>query len=136
MPFPPSGISVTDATPATTLIHPRLNAPIDRAANSKPQILLARCSATCRMLGLALLLLVMLPVGVRAGDGDQKQRSDLDRELIRTLTRYGFTGTAAQRLEARLGRPINTELADLGRLLFFDKIASLHDDNACAGCHA
>ena len=136
MPFLTSGISVTNATPATTLIHPRLNAPIDRAANSKPQILLGRCAATCRMLGFALLLLVMLPIGVRAGDGDQKQRSDLDRELIRTLTRYGFTGTAAQRLEARLGRPINRELADLGRLLFFDKIASLHDDNACAGCHA
>jgi cytochrome c peroxidase len=35
-----------------------------------------------------------------------------------------------------LGRPINAELANLGRLLFFDKIGGLHSDNACAGCHS
>ena len=27
-------------------------------------------------------------------------------------------------------------LADLGRLLFFDTIVGLHDDNTCAGCHS
>ena len=36
----------------------------------------------------------------------------------------------------RLGRPLDPALADLGRLLFFDKILGLHDDNSCAGCHS
>ena len=31
---------------------------------------------------------------------------------------------------------IDPALADLGRLLFFDKILGLHNDNSCAGCHA
>ena len=39
-------------------------------------------------------------------------------------------------LEARLGRSVDPELAELGRLLFFDKILGLHNDNSCAGCHA
>ncbi|WP_231749898.1 cytochrome-c peroxidase [Tautonia plasticadhaerens] len=39
-------------------------------------------------------------------------------------------------LEPRLGRPIDPGLAELGRLLFFDTITGLHDDNTCAGCHS
>jgi len=61
---------------------------------------------------------------------------DLDDQLIALLKRNGFTGTVGSSIEARLGRPIDRELANIGRLLFFDKIASLHSDNACAGCHA
>jgi cytochrome c peroxidase len=61
---------------------------------------------------------------------------DLDDQLAAALGAAGFTGTAALTLQARLGRPIDPKLADLGRLLFFDKILSLHDDNACAGCHS
>jgi len=41
-----------------------------------------------------------------------------------------------ERLEAALGRPINPKLAKLGRLLWFDKIHSLHHDNTCGGCHS
>ena len=48
----------------------------------------------------------------------------------------GFTGTIESQLEARLKRRINPELADLGRLLWFDKIHSLHHDNTCGGCHS
>jgi cytochrome c peroxidase len=35
-----------------------------------------------------------------------------------------------------MGRAIDTELADLGRLLFFDTALSLHDDTSCASCHS
>src|SRR6266853_1470679 len=61
---------------------------------------------------------------------------DLDDQLMAMLSRTGFTGTVGSSIEARLGRPIDKKLANLGRLLFFDKIASLHSDNACAGCHS
>jgi len=68
------------------------------------------------------------------GDGD------LDRQLNAVLSAAGFTGrieqTFHQRLEANLGRPINPKLADLGRMLWFDKLHSLHHDNTCGGCHS
>ncbi len=60
----------------------------------------------------------------------------LDTKLGRTLHRAKFTGRIESTLEARLGRPIDPELAELGRLLFFDRILGLHGDNACAGCHS
>ena len=64
----------------------------------------------------------------------------LDSELAAVLSAAGFTGkiqqTFHQRLEANLGRPINAKLADLGRMLWFDKIHSLHHDNTCGGCHS
>jgi cytochrome c peroxidase len=65
---------------------------------------------------------------------------NLDSELAAVLANAGFTGnieqTFHQRLEANLGRPINLKLADLGRLLWFDKLHSLHHDNTCGGCHS
>src|SRR3954452_529384 len=61
---------------------------------------------------------------------------DVDRQLAAALTQAGFRGTAGSSIEARLGRRIDAGLANLGRLLFFDKISSLHSDNACAGCHS
>src|SRR5262250_2233351 len=61
---------------------------------------------------------------------------DLDSQLAAVLNSAGFTGTVGLSIEARLGRPIDPKLANLGRLLFFDKIPSLHNDNACAGCHS
>lgn len=62
--------------------------------------------------------------------------SEIDRRLEAVLLEAGFTGEIESTLQARLGRPIDPALADLGRLLFFDKILGLHDDNSCAGCHA
>jgi len=61
---------------------------------------------------------------------------DVDAILRGYLARYGFTGRIASTLETRLGRPINHQLADLGRQLWFDPIQGLNDDNACAGCHS
>jgi hypothetical protein len=53
--------------------------------------------------------------------------------LANVLTRHAFTGTIESQLEQRLGRPIQPVLADLGRLIFFDSIQGLHNDNSCAG---
>ena len=60
----------------------------------------------------------------------------LNVALSRVLRNAGFTGNIEAMLEARLGRSVDPELAELGRLLFFDKILGLHNDNSCAGCHA
>jgi cytochrome c peroxidase len=69
---------------------------------------------------------------LHADDEDRR----LDRELHGVLQTAGFTGQIEATLEARLGRALDPALADLGRLLFFDKILGLHDDNSCAGCHS
>jgi len=63
-------------------------------------------------------------------------RSALDADLHQALATAGFTGTIGSQLEARLGRTVDPALADLGRLLWFDKITGLHSDNTCGGCHA
>jgi cytochrome c peroxidase len=58
---------------------------------------------------------------------------DLDEALRAYLASAGFTGRIGSTLEARLGRRIEPPLADLGRLLWFDPITALNDDNASAG---
>lgn len=76
------------------------------------------------------------PVVYAAANND----GNLDSELAAVLANAGFTGrieqTFHERLEGNLGRPINPKLADLGRMLWFDKIHSLHHDNTCGGCHS
>ena len=64
-----------------------------------------------------------------AGDG-------LDAELRAYLTTLGFTGRIASTLEARLGRRIDHQVAEVGRMLWFDPIGGLNDDNTCGGCHS
>lgn len=59
-----------------------------------------------------------------------------DEQLQVALRRAGFSGTVGGSIERRLGRPINRDLANLGRLLWFDKSGGLHDDNTCGGCHS
>src|SRR5262245_19228037 len=61
--------------------------------------------------------------------------ADIDQRLRDNLRESGFTGRIESTLVPRLGRPVNPQMAELGRLLFFDTIHSLHDDNTCAGCH-
>ena len=60
----------------------------------------------------------------------------LDEALTDVLTRHAFTGRIAETLETRLGRRLDRRLADLGRMLWFDTITGLNDDNTCAGCHS
>ena len=61
---------------------------------------------------------------------------DLDAALRAYLTSHGFTGHIATTLEARLGRRIDRQLADIGRQLWFDPIHGLNGDNTCGGCHS
>ncbi len=75
----------------------------------------------------------------RRGDddrGDGHADGRLDAELRSVLKKARFTGKIESTLEARLGRRLNPKLANLGRLLWFDKIHSLGRDNTCAGCHS
>ena len=81
----------------------------------------------------ALGLIFACLVGTKAQDSDS---SKLDRELRNSLREQGFTGRIEDSLEERLGRPLNSAKAELGRLLFFDKFVGLHGDNSCAGCHS
>lgn len=60
----------------------------------------------------------------------------VNEQLNVALRKHGFSGNIEQTLERRLGRKIDPNLADLGRMLFFDLVVGLHDDNACAGCHS
>ena len=64
------------------------------------------------------------------------QVSSLDNELQAVLRVAGFTGRIESTLERRLGRRLDMQLADLGRILWFDTLTGLNNDNACAGCHS
>jgi len=93
--------------------------------------------AIARWLGRALALAAVAVVGSSAGAHPPVAHSGaLDAQLHWALQRAGFTGRVEESLERRLGRPIDVGLADLGRLVFFDNLAGLHEDNSCAGCHA
>ena len=71
-----------------------------------------------------------------AGPSWASPPSDLDARLRATLTAAGFTGRIESTLERRLGRHIDPKMANLGRLLWFDKQGGLHRDNTCGGCHS
>lgn len=66
----------------------------------------------------------------------EEKDKDLDTQLRKALLQASFTGSVGSSIEARLGRPIDRKLADLGRLLWFDVAGGLHSDNTCGGCHA
>src|SRR5262245_25115600 len=74
--------------------------------------------------------------GVKAQDEALCKDDALNRELTAELHELGFTGRIQYTLEDRLGRRIDYKLADLGRLLWFDTITGLNNDNTCAGCHS
>src|SRR5687767_10925617 len=80
---------------------------------------------------------VTAPVRAVPADAAIAQREDdLDAILRRYLAQLGFTGRVAATLETRLGRRLDRQLADVGRMLWFDPITALNDDNSCAGCHS
>src|ERR671914_897710 len=60
----------------------------------------------------------------------------LNEQLSAILNQHGFTGRVGLSLEQRLGRQIDKQLADLGRLAFHDSLLGLNDDNSCSGCHS
>src|SRR5262249_29744769 len=86
---------------------------------------------------LAILALVLAPLALlatRAFGGSD--RRPLDTQLTQRLDELGFTGRIGSTLTTRLGRPLDPKLVDIGRLLWFDTITGLNDDNTCAGCHS
>ncbi len=78
---------------------------------------------------------LILGTGERHAAAARKDTA-LDVALTGLLARHAFTGRIAETLETRLGRRVDRRLADLGRLLWFDTITGLNDDNTCAGCHS
>ncbi len=64
------------------------------------------------------------------------EESALDRRLSAVLQREGFTGRMESTLATRLGRGLDPNLIAVGRVLWFDTITGLHDDNTCGGCHS
>ena len=60
----------------------------------------------------------------------------LDQQLTAVLAQHGFTGRVESTLERRLGRKLDNDLVDAGRLLFFDTVGGLNNDNNCSGCHS
>lgn len=83
-----------------------------------------------------ILLTVMAIAVVIQTPRTSASNSTLDDQLSMVLAQHGFTGKVGQSLEQRLGRKIDNQLADLGRLAFHDSLLGLNDDNSCAGCHS
>jgi cytochrome c peroxidase len=94
------------------------------------------CIQQCK---LTVVLLVLMCAGVvaltpRASAGSENDA--LNEQLTAILNSHGFTGRVGSSLEKRLGRKVDNQLADLGRLAFHDSLLGLNDDNSCSGCHA
>src|SRR5438309_4267088 len=85
-----------------------------------------------RISALVLLLsgIPWLPANVAAANGS------LDAQVTQAFAKAGFSGRIESTLLTRLRRPIHLQLANLGRLLWFDTIGGLHSDNTCGGCHS
>jgi cytochrome c peroxidase len=83
-------------------------------------------------------LLFMAPRGAAGQETgvEAETESIADLRLKELLAKHQFTGKIESTLEQRLGRKIDNQLADLGRLAFHDSLFGLNDDNSCAGCHA
>jgi cytochrome c peroxidase len=76
------------------------------------------------------------PAGPMFVPAEARGSDDLDATLRQQLSAHGFTGRIGSTLETRLGRRIDRRLAEVGRLLWFDPIHGLNDDNSCGGCHS
>jgi len=89
-----------------------------------------------RISKLNLTLAAFLAAGVVVTSVASVIAANIDEELRVTLAREKFTGQIEGTLEKRLGRQLDVNKIELGRLLFFDKFVGLHGDNSCAGCHS
>src|SRR5690349_4915460 len=86
-----------------------------------------------------LLICIMASVllnAARVSASTQPAGSGLDHALEAALRAAGFTGRVEASLERRLGRRIDQRLAEVGRMLWFDSVTGLNNDNSCAGCHS
>src|SRR6266498_5899033 len=92
-----------------------------------------------RLPGFKLSLILVLTIAcvlIVTQNSAKADHDPLDQELSARLTELGFTGRIETTLEQRLGRHLDQRRADLGRLLWFDTITGLNNDNTCAGCHS
>lgn len=75
---------------------------------STPQLSLMGAVAACALLV--------------AADARSAPPPDLDAQVRAALNAAGFTGRIQSTLPQRLGRPLKPQLANLGRLLWFDTL--------------
>ena len=104
-----------------------------------PFTALAQCTGSLRNRLVSATFFGLLALAGCNGSGQQETaalRDPLDEQLAATLQQQGFSGKVEQGLEKKLGRNIDPKLANVGRLLFFDRVSNLHNDNSCAGCHS
>ena len=94
------------------------------------------CASGIVSLAVVGIALVFASVASAQDPGKPSSVSQLDQVLAVVLREAGFTGQIESTLEARMGHRLDRQLADLGRLLWFDTITGLNDDNTCAGCHS
>lgn len=90
----------------------------------------------CKVLILVLTLIAVAMVTLTPSTSASGPDTVLNEQLSDALNLHGFTGRVGLSLEQRLGRKIDNQLADLGRLAFHDSLLGLNNDNSCAGCHA
>ena len=91
-----------------------------------------KCKVTIVIVGLMCAGVFVLSPRASASSTDDV----LNEQLSAILGQHGFTGRVGLSLEQRLGRKIDKQLADLGRLAFHDSLLGLNDDNSCSGCHS
>ena len=89
-----------------------------------------------RIYSLVISLLLSSAFAVSSATRDEQLGDQLGEQLATVLAQHGFTGRIESTLEPRLGRKLDKQLMDLGRLLFFDTIGGLNNDNNCSGCHS
>src|SRR5437660_5158667 len=92
-----------------------------------------------RLPGFKLSLILVLTIGCVLTVMQNSAKADhdsLDQELSAKLSELGFTGRIESTLNQRLGRHLDQRRADLGRLLWFDTVGGLNNDNTCGGCHS
>src|SRR5258705_673651 len=83
-----------------------------------------------------ILLLAISGILIVTQNSAKADHDPIDQELATRLSELGFTGRIESTLEQRLGRHLDQRRANLGRLLWFDTIGGLNNDNTCAGCHS
>jgi len=96
-------------------------------------------SVSIRQRKLTIAVLALIAVGVVVITPRTSASSSdhfLDEQLTAVLIQRGFTGRVGSSVERRLGRKIDNQLADLGRLAFHDSLLGLNNDNSCSGCHS
>jgi cytochrome c peroxidase len=93
-------------------------------------------AARIQRLLVAIAVAVALGTCVAAQAYSSARDRSLDGRLAHALQTAGFSGRIESTLPARLGRPVDPTLANVGRLLWFDTATGLNGDNSCAGCHS